>query len=57
MLGATTDAQISQIAKSGTRREKLARLEAVRAAINSGKLSSEDEAKYKYYEQLLYKSM
>jgi hypothetical protein len=53
MLGATTDAQINQIARNGSRREKEARLEAVRAAINSGKLSSEDEAKYRYYESLL----
>ena len=57
MLGATTDAQINQIARTGSRREKQARLEAVRAAINSGKLSSEDEAKYRYYESLLSKSV
>lgn len=57
MLGATTDAQINQIARSGSDREKRARLEAVRAAINSGRLSSEDEAKYKYYEELLLKSL
>lgn len=57
MLGATTDAQINMIARNGSRREKLARLEAVRAAINSGRLSSEDEAKYRYYESLLYKSV
>lgn len=57
MLGATTDAQINQIARNGSRREKEARLEAVRAAINSGRLSSEDEAKYRYYEELLSKSL
>lgn len=57
MLGATTDAQINQIARNGSRREKEARLEAVRAAINSGRLSSEDEAKYRYYESLLSKSV
>lgn len=57
MLGATTDAQINQIARNGSSREKEARLEAVRAAINSGKLSSEDEAKYRYYESLLSKSV
>lgn len=57
MLGATTDAQINQIARNGSRREKEARLEAVRAAIKSGKLSSEDEAKYRYYESLLSKSV
>ena len=57
MLGATTDAQINQIARNGSTREKQARLEAVRAAIKSGKLSSEDEAKYRYYEELLLKSM
>lgn len=57
MLGATTDAQINQIARNGSRREKQARLDAVRAAINSGKLSSEDEAKYRYYEELLLKSV
>lgn len=57
MLGATTDAQINQIARTGSRREKQARLEAVRAAISSGKLSSEDEAKYRYYESLLSKSV
>lgn len=57
MLGATTEAQINQIARSGSRTEKTARLEAVRAAINSGKLSSEDEAKYRYYEELLSKSL
>ena len=57
MLGATTDAQINQIARSGSRREKEARLDAVRAAINSGRLSSEDEAKYRYYESLLVKSI
>ena len=57
MLGATTDAQINYIARNGSYNEKLARLEAVRAAINSGRLSSEDEAKYKYYEQLLSKSV
>lgn len=57
MLGATTDAQINQIARNGSRREKEARLAAVRAAINSGKLSSEDEAKYRYYESLLSKSV
>lgn len=57
MLGATTDAQINQIARSGSRNEKIARLNAVRAAINSGKLSSEDEAKYRYYEELLSKSI
>lgn len=57
MLGATTDAQINQIARNGSYREKQARLEAVRAAIRSGKLSSEDEAKYRYYESLLSKSV
>lgn len=57
MLGATTDAQINQIARTGSRNEKAARLNAVRAAINSGKLSSEDEAKYRYYESLLLKSL
>lgn len=53
MLGATTDAQINQIARTGSRKQKQDRLRAVRAAINSGKLSSEDEAKYRYYESLL----
>lgn len=57
MLGATTDAQINQIARTGSRNEKTARLNAVRAAIKSGKLSSEDEAKYRYYESLLLKSI
>lgn len=57
MLGATTDAQINQIARSGSNREKRARLQAVRAAINSGRLSSEDEAKYRYYEELLSRSV
>lgn len=57
MLGATTDAQINQIARNGSRNEKVARLNAVRAAINSGRLSSEDEAKYRYYEELLSKSL
>ena len=57
MLGATTDAQINQIARNGSRNEKVARLNAVRAAIESGKLSSEDEAKYRYYEELLSKSL
>ena len=57
MLGATTDAQINQIARSGSDREKRARLEAVRAAIKSGRLSPEYESKYKYYEELLLKSL
>lgn len=57
MLGATTDAQINQITRTGSRNEKVARLNAVRAAIKSGKLSSEDEAKYRYYESLLSKSI
>ena len=53
MLGATTDAQINYIARNGSAEEKRNRLNAVRAALRSGKLSPEDEAKYKYYESLL----
>ena len=57
MLGATTDAQINMIARNGSRNQKLSRLNAVRSAINSGKLSAEDEAKYRYYETLLKESV
>ena len=53
MLGATTDAKIEYIAKNGSRSEKDKQLKAVKAALASGKLSKEDEAKYKYYESLL----
>ena len=53
MLGATTDAKIEYIAKNGSRSEKDKQLKAVKAALRSGKLSKEDEAKYKYYESLL----
>ena len=53
MLGATTDAKIEYIAKNGSRSEKDKQLKAVKTALRSGKLSKEDEAKYKYYESLL----
>ena len=53
MLGATTDAQINYISRNGSAEEKRNRLNAVRAALRSGRLSPEDEAKYKYYESLL----
>ena len=53
MLGATTDTKIEYVAKNGSRSEKDKQLKAVKAALRSGKLSKEDEAKYKYYESLL----
>ena len=57
MLGATTDAQINYIARNGNDQDKKARLEAVQAALDSGKLSSEDNAKYAYYKKLLERSL
>lgn len=53
MLGSTTDARIEYIAKYGSRSEKNRQLRAVEAALRSGKLSKEDEAKYEYYKSLL----
>ena len=57
MLGATTDAQINYISRNGSEQDKKARLEAVQAALDSGKLSSEDNAKYAYYKKLLERSL
>lgn len=53
LLGASTDSTVNYIAINGTRAEKAKQLNAIRAALNSGKLSKDDEAKYRYYESLL----
>ena len=57
MLGATTDARISYIADSGDKSKIQAELDGVNAALNSGKLSKEDEAKYRYYKRKLESSL
>ena len=57
MLGATTDARISYVADSGDKSKIQAELDGVNAALNSGKLSKEDEAKYRYYKRKLENSL
>lgn len=53
MLGASTEAQVRQLGLTGGTREKQLYINRFQDAINSGKLSKEDEAKYKRYIQWL----
>ena len=53
MLGASTEAQVRQLGLTGNAREKQLYINRFQDAINSGKLSKEDEAKYKRYIQWL----
>ena len=53
MLGASTEAQVRQLGLTGNDREKQLYINRFQDAINSGKLSKEDEAKYKRYIQWL----
>ena len=57
MLGATTTARIDYIARNGTDDDKREQLAGVNAALNSGKLSKEDEALYNYYKNRLERSL
>ena len=57
MLGATTNAKIDYIARQGSTYQIQTELDAVNAALKSGKLSSEDEATYMYYKKKLESSL